>query len=193
VIGASPVGRAVGRALQNRGITVLVWTADDEYASAAKSDGLSVYQGNLIDDASGDAPSQLDQLYYALAVGEDEALNAMLATDLSEYFGRDRVFQLPVGDKRTADFYTRAQVLFHHSASHDELLSRIKAGAEITVTEVPAAGKIGKDAGADWGAALPMFVVTPGKHLRILTAEDQPDLKAEQELVGLISRSPGRG
>ena len=61
---------------------------------AAKADGLSVYQGNPTEDASEDAPSELDELEYALAVGDDEALNAMVATDLSEYFGRDRVFQL---------------------------------------------------------------------------------------------------
>ena len=65
-------------------------------------------------------------------------------------------------------------MLFDNSASHDELLSRIKAGAEITVTEAPAAGKNGKDAGADRAAALPMFVLTPGKDLRVLTAGDHP-------------------
>src|SRR4029453_16828991 len=94
LIGATPVGRAVGRALHGRGLTVLVWTGSDEYARAAEADGLGVYQGNPTEDASGDAPSDLDQLDYALAVGADEALNAMIATDLSEYFGRDRVFQL---------------------------------------------------------------------------------------------------
>ena len=78
----------------------MVWTGDDEYAAAAKSDGLSVYDGNPTEDASSDAPSELDELEYALAVAEDEAFNAMIATDLSEYFGRDRVFQLAVKDDR---------------------------------------------------------------------------------------------
>ena len=110
----------------------------------------------------------------------------MVATDLSEYFGRDRVFQLPASDDRTADFYTRARAFFDDSANHDGLSSRIKAGAEITVTEAPAAAKNGKDAGGDRAAPLPMFVLTPGEDLRILTAGDQPDLKAEQELIGLI-------
>ena len=73
---------------------MVVWTGNDEHARAAKADGLSVYQGDPTEDASGDAPSDLDELEYALAVGDDEALNAMVATDLSEYFGRDRVFQL---------------------------------------------------------------------------------------------------
>jgi hypothetical protein len=40
--------------------------------------------------------------------------------------------------------------------------------------------------GADGAAALPMFVHTPGKDLRVLTAGDQPDLTVGQELIGLI-------
>ncbi len=177
LIGATPVGRAVGRALDDRGLNVLVWTGSQELAQAAEADGLSVYQGNPIEDASGDAPSDLDQLDYALVVGADEALNAMVATDLSEYFGRDRVFQLPPTDERAAAFYTRARVLFDESASHEELLSRIKAGAEITVTEAP---------GADRTAELPMFVHTPGKDLRVLTAGERPDLQAGQELIAMV-------
>ena len=192
LIGATPVGRAVGRGLKDQGLTVLVWTGSDEYAKAAKADGLGVYKGNPTEDAAGDAPSDLDQLDYALAVGADEALNAMVATDLSEFFGRDHVFQLPVKDERTADFYTRAQVLFDESASHDELLARIKAGAEVTVTDAPPAGKNGKDNGAGRAVALPMFVHTPGKDLRVLTAGEHPDLKPGQQLIGLSNRKGSR-
>ena len=140
--------------------------ADDEYAGAAKSDGLSVYQGNPTEDASSDAPSELDEVQYALAVAEDEALNAMIATDLSEYFGRDRVFQLAAKDDGSGDFYTRTTVLFDDSATHEELLAQIKAGGKITVTEAPANGKKGTGDGAGGAADLPMFVLTPGKDLQ---------------------------
>ncbi len=83
------LGRAIGRVLQARGLTVVLWTANDERARAAEADGLIVYQG----DPTADAPSELDELEYALVVDDDEGLNAMVATDLSEYFGRERVFQ----------------------------------------------------------------------------------------------------
>ena len=83
----------------------------------------------------------------------------MVATDLSEYFGRDRVFQLAVKDDRTRDFYTRATILFDDSANHEELEAQIKAGGKITVTEAPANGKKSAAGPAD----LPMFVHTPGK------------------------------
>jgi hypothetical protein len=34
-----------------------------------------------------------------------------------------------------------------------------------------------------------MFVLTPGKHLRILAVGDRPALDAGRELIGLIERS----
>ena len=104
LIGSSPVGRAIGRALQARGLTVVLWTANEEYARAAEADGLTVYKGDPTQDATETAPSDLDGLDYALAVGDDEALNAMVATDLSEYFGRGHVFQLPASERRAAAF-----------------------------------------------------------------------------------------
>jgi hypothetical protein len=188
LLGATPVGRAIGRGLQDRGLTVVVWTRNDEYADAAKADGLTVYRGDPIADAVGDTPSELDELEYALVVGDDEAFDGMIATDLSEYFGRDRVFQLPAKPGPTTDFYMRAQLLFDESATHDALASRIAAGAQITVAPAPAAGQ--SDIGARLGAdGIPMFVHTPGKHLRILAAGDRPTLEAGHELIGLIDPS----
>ena len=128
LVGATPVGRAIGRALKEQGLTAVLWTGNDDQARAAKADGLALYRGDLTEDVTSGVPSDLEGLEYALAVGDDEALNAMIATDLSEYFGRDRVFQLPVTDGQAADFYTRVPVLFDDSATHDKLLARIEAG-----------------------------------------------------------------
>ena len=137
LVGATPVGRAIGRALKERGLTVVLWTGNDDRARAAEADGLTLYQGDPTEDATAGILSDLDGLDYALAVGDDEALNAMIATDLSEHFGRGRVFQ-PVTDERAADFHTRVPVLFDDSANHDNLLARIEAGGEIVVAEAPA-------------------------------------------------------
>ncbi len=188
LVGATPVGRAIGRALQARGLTVVVWTGNDERARAAEADGLIVYQGDPAADATADAPSELDELEYALVVGDDEAHNAMVASDLGEYFGREHVFQLPVKDGPTAAYYTRAALLFDASATHDLLEARIDAGAKIAVATTPAEGEAG--IGDGLGAVIfPMFVHTPGKNLRVLTVGDQPALEAGQDLIGLIEGS----
>ncbi len=190
LVGSSPVGRAIGRALKDRGLTVVLWTGNDENAHAAEADGLTLYRGDPTQDAAAGLPSELDGLEYALAVGDDEALNSMVATDLSEYFGPGRVFQLAVSGGRTADFYTRVPVLFDQAANHDELLARINAGGEIVVAEAPAGANGDTDIRARLGATgMPMFVLTPGSELHVLAADDRPPLQAGQELIGLIKRS----
>ena len=190
LVGSSPVGRAIGRALKDRGLTVMLWTGSDERARAAEADGLTIYRGDPTADATAGIPSELDGLDYALAVGDDEALNAMIATDLSEHFGRDRVFQLPVTAGRAADFYTRVPVLFDRAATHDELLARIDAGAKIVVADTPTGANGDTDIRARLGATgMPMFVLTPGKGLHVLAADDRPALQAGQELIGLIERN----
>ena len=185
LIGASPVGRAIGRGLQARGLTVLLWTTNDEYARDARADGLTVYASDPTVDATETGPSGLDEIAYVLAVGEDDALNATVATDLSDYFGRGHVFQLAVGERREAAFLTRVPILFDSSATHEELLARIQAGDEISVIE-PTGANGGDDRLAGIGAnGLAMFVHTPGKELAVIVAGDGTELKDGQELIGL--------
>ena len=81
-------------------------------------------------------------------------------------------------------------MLFDDSATHDELLARIKAGGEIVVAEPPAGSNGETDIRARLGATgMPMFVNTPGKDLHVLTTGDRPPLEPGQELIGLIKRS----
>ena len=171
LIGATPVGRAIGRGLKDAGLDVAVWTGNEARATAARAEGLKVYEGDPTEDATADGPSDLDGMEQALVVGEDEALNAMVATDLSEYFGREKVFQLAVPDGETSDFYTRVSVLFDESATHDALAERIESGARVRVVEE--------------SVGLPMFAHRPGVRLRVVVAGDRLALHPEEELIGL--------
>ena len=101
LVGSSPVGRAIGRALKDRGLSVVLWAGNDENAHAAEADGLTLYRGDPTQDAAAGIPSELDGLEYALAVGDDEALNAMVATDLSESLRPGS--GLPASRQRRAD------------------------------------------------------------------------------------------
>lgn len=185
LIGATSVGRAIGRALRAHGQSVMVWTTNDGRAQAAQADGLIVYQGDPTSDATANAPSELDELAYALIVSDDDSLNAMAATDLSEFFGREHVYQLPVKDGQAASYYTRAQMLFDRLATHDQLAARLAGGAEIAVAKSPAVAGDTNIRGLLGSGGIPMFVVTPGKHLHVVTAGDQLSLDAGQELIGL--------
>ena len=143
-----------------------------------------VYKSDPTQDATETGPSNLDGLAYALAVSDDDALNATVATDLSEYFGRGHVFQLAVSERQEAAFLARVPILFDGSATHEQLLTRIEAGGEISVAEPAANG--GKDRLADLGAnGIAMFVHTPGKELAVVAAGDRTELHEGQELIGL--------
>ena len=153
----------------------MLWTANEEHARAAKADGLTVFKSDPTQDATETGPSDLDALDYALAVGDDDALNAIVATDLSEYFGRGHVFQLPASEQQEATFLARVPILFDGSATHEALLTRIQAGGEISVAEPAGLGANG----------IAMFVLTPGKELDVVTAGDRTELHEGQELIGL--------
>ena len=179
LVGSTRVGRAIGRALTDQGLTVMLWTATTSKRTLPRRTGSLSTEAIPTQDATAGIPSELDGLDYALAVGDDEALNAMIATDLSEHFGRDRVFQLPVTAGRAADFYTRVPLLFDRAATHDELLARIEAGGKIIVADAPTGANGDTDIRARLGATgMPMFVLTPGKDLHVLAAGDRPPLHA---------------
>jgi NhaP-type Na+/H+ or K+/H+ antiporter len=57
LVGATPVGRAIARTLQDRGMTVVLWTGNNEHARAAEADGLTVYRGDPTEDATAGLPS----------------------------------------------------------------------------------------------------------------------------------------
>lgn len=184
LLGATPVARAIGRALRAQKVSVVLWTADEENASGAEADGLTVYRGDPTQDAAQTMPSDLDGLTYALAVSEDDARNATVATDLSEYFGSGHVFQLPPSG-RAASFLARVPILFDDSATHEALLTRIEAGGEISVAG-PAGANGGNDPGAGLGSdGIAMFVLTPGKKLDVVVAGDRTEPAEGQELIGL--------
>jgi hypothetical protein len=176
----------LGARSRPKALGVILWDTNDEHVQAAQAEGLSVYQGDPAADAATSAPTELDGVSYALAIGDDDSLNAMIATDLSEYFGSEHVYQLPVRDSPRAEFYSRGQTLFDGSANHDWLAARIASGAEITVLASPSpAGEANlRDHVAE--GEVPKFVYSPGKQLHVVTAGDNLTLQVGQELIGLI-------
>ena len=46
IIGASRVARAIARALNERGVTAVIWTSNHELEKAAGDEGLTVYRGD---------------------------------------------------------------------------------------------------------------------------------------------------
>ena len=180
IIGGSRVARAIAHALQDRGVTAVIWIASAELSKAARDEGLTVYAGDPTAADSADPPPELDDVEYALVATDDDGLNAMVAADLGDYFGHNRVYQLATSEDDDSGFYVRGRVAFDRSATHDELASRLERGAEVEASEVGSEGLVDVGEGR-----IAMFVHTPGVELRILTADDRVEPDPGDELIGL--------
>ncbi|MGA7433996.1 MAG: cation:proton antiporter [Solirubrobacterales bacterium] len=180
IAGQSRVALAIASALKNHGIAVVVWASNEKYTKLAEDEGLTVFAGDPTAGTAADPPPELENIENALIVTGDDGFNAIIAADLGEFFGRNRVYQLATTEHESSGFYVRARILFDESATHEELARRLERGPGIGKVQ---AGPIGQnDVG---GQPINMFVLSDGEGLRILTAGDQPELKPGEEMIGL--------
>jgi NhaP-type Na+/H+ or K+/H+ antiporter len=181
IVGHSRVARAIAHALQDRGVTAVMWIAREEHAKLARDEGLTVYTGDPTTATSPDPPPELDDVENAVIATDDDGMNAMIAADLGEYYGRNNVYQLATSEEDETGFYVRAQVLFDESATHDELAARLERGTGVEGVEVDVEGRVRVDE-----EAITMFVLRAGEELRILTAGDEPELDPGDQVIGLV-------
>ena len=52
LVGSTPVTSAIGHALEDRGLSVVLWTGNDERARSTEADGLTLYRGDPTEDAT---------------------------------------------------------------------------------------------------------------------------------------------
>ena len=180
IIGASRGARAIARALKDRGVTAVIWTSDQELEKAAGDEGLTVYRGDPTAVGAAIPPPELDDVENALLMTDDDGLNGMLAADLGQYFGHDRVYQLAPSGGDDIDFYVRSQLLFDNSMTHDELESRLAQGAVVDDMTVDSDGRAVMSDGA-----IAMFILSP-EELHILVAGEAPKLDPGDGLIGLV-------
>ncbi|MEO9121737.1 MAG: sodium:proton antiporter, partial [Burkholderiaceae bacterium] len=94
IVGANPVARAIGRALNDSSIPVRLCDSDWESIARARMAGLPTYYGNPVSD---DAQRNLDRagLGRMLALGPSDDFNALAATRYRDELGRNKVYTLP--------------------------------------------------------------------------------------------------
>ncbi|MEO4046109.1 sodium:proton antiporter [Pseudomonas sp. CAU 1711] len=143
IIGANPVARALGKALQQREQRVLLTDSSWENISAARMDGLPTYFGN---PASQHADAHLDLigLGQLLALSPSSEQNTVACTRFRPDFGKDNLYHLPsqreqrLSDKHRASAEHRGRSLGHPAQSYGQLASAMARGAEIHTTTLTA-------------------------------------------------------
>jgi NhaP-type Na+/H+ or K+/H+ antiporter len=139
IVGANPVARALGIALQDLGNRVLLCDSSWENISAARMKKLPTYFGN---PSSQDAEAHLDLvgLGHLLAVSPSSELNALTCMHFRHDFDASRRFTLPSGtesrrsDKHRSRDAVRGRPLGSQTLSFPQFASRLSKGAEIRTT-----------------------------------------------------------
>ncbi|OBS08300.1 cation:proton antiporter [Acidihalobacter prosperus] len=197
LVGANPVARMVGRALQKRGFQVILADSYWEHVKAARMDGLSTYYGNPVSEHA-DRHLDLIGIGRLLGLSPQGDLNVLAAQYYRRELGQQSVYTLPTSSdseqrrhKHTVAAEFRGRPLFGADVSYRKLQSLLSQGAEIRTTTLT--DSFGLE---DWrkqhGArALPLFAITPKGALRIFTADSETRPGSDWTLLALTLPDKG--
>lgn len=193
IVGANPVARAVGKALENQGFRTLLTDTNWDNVRAARMAGLASYYGNAVSEHA-DRHLDLVGIGRMLGLSPQRELNALAAMRYRTEFGRESVFTLPASaekepaEKAEVPETQRAQTAFGEDISYTKLASLLSQGGEIH--ETPLTEDFDFDAyQAQYGRkAIPLFAVTPRGRLRLFTAASEFTPEAGWTVVGLIQQ-----
>jgi CPA1 family monovalent cation:H+ antiporter len=143
IIGANPVAREVGKALQNLGSRVLLTDSSWENIRAARMDNLTTYFGN---PTSQHAEAHLDLvgLGHLLALSPSSELNALACMHFRHDFSAQRRFTLPSGnesrrtDKHRVSQTVRGRPLGGQPLTFPQFASYLAKGADVRTTTLTA-------------------------------------------------------
>lgn len=141
ILGANPVARAVGAALQANGTRVLLTDSSWENIRTARMDNLPTYFGN---PTSQHAEAHLDLvgLGHLLALTPSGELNTLACMHFRHEFGRKQLFSLPSGqetrrtDKHRSGDRHRGQALGQSALTYPQAASLLARGAEVRSTQL---------------------------------------------------------
>ena len=191
ILGAGPVGRAIGKAVQEEGVPVQLIDSNRGNVSAARLDGLKTRHGNILSESLQE-DVDLGGLGRLLAMTPNDEVNALASLAFVETFERAGVYQLPTPDtdKRRkgeggANRHT-ARPLFAPEATYSEISRRLRTGAVVKKTLLTDEFDFKAFQQQHGPRAVVLFVVSKAGKLTVVTADDPPAPIPGQKLISLI-------
>lgn len=190
LLGASDWVRAVAQALKAEGVEVTLVDANWQNVAQARQDGLEAKCDNILAEYAFE-DLELDGIGRFLALTPNDEVNSLATVHASDVFERSNVYQLaPEGADeggRLTDMpaHLQGRILFDTVATHAEITKRFAQGATIKRTGLT--DEFGFDEFVEHyrGAALPLFVVTETRKVRVLEAQRKVPVRAGQTLISL--------
>ncbi|MCG8671143.1 MAG: NAD-binding protein, partial [Pseudomonadales bacterium] len=141
IVGANPVGRAIGKVLQENDFEVMLIDSHWPYLSEARMQGLQIFHGNPVSQL---VDQKLDFVGYGscFALSQNDELNVLAAQRYIPEFGSKQVYSLrKAASKKNPEKYAaseemRGRLLFEEGVSYAKLASLIAQGAEVKSTVI---------------------------------------------------------
>ncbi|HET8984948.1 MAG TPA: sodium:proton antiporter [Trueperaceae bacterium] len=188
LLGAHPVGRQIGLALDKLGVSVLLADTNWSNVSEARADGLQTYFGSLLADTSDDR-LRLAGIGRLVALTSNDEANALTAVKYAREFGKSNVFQLAPRaqddhGKRLGGEH-RGRWLSSTDLSFENIENLHRAGATVETAELSEQFTLA-DYQSGGRTAVPLFVVN-GKGVRVVSEDTEPERETSGMVVSLVA------
>ena len=140
IVGATPVARAIGKALMQQKIDVLI--ADDDWLAirAARMDGLPTYFGNPVSEHA-DMHLDLTGIGNLLAASTRREINTLACVRFEPEFGRERIYRIRIfapgeAPKQTISGTIKGRILFGPDITQRFIEERLGKGHKIRAAKL---------------------------------------------------------
>ncbi len=196
IIGANPVARAIGAALQKNNFPVTVTDSSWESIRAARMEGLGTFYGNPVSQHA-DQYLDLIGLGKLLGLSPRRELNTMSTMRYRIEFGEQNIFSLPTQKtekevKHEVAPEHRGATLFGADMTYARLASLLSQGAEIRKTRLTEEFDFEAYRNAPGRQVWPLFAIDSRDRVQVFTAESQPEPKAGWHVLGLIKEDTAK-
>ena len=196
IIGANPVARAIGTALQKNNFPVTVTDSSWDSIRAARMDGLGTFYGNPVSQHA-DQYLDLIGLGKLLGLSPRRELNTMSTMRYRIEFGEQNIFSLPTQKtekevKHEVAPEHRGATLFGADMTYARLASLLSQGADIRKTRLTEEFDFEAYLNAPGRQVWPLFAIDSRDRVQVFTAESQPEPKAGWHVLGLIKEDAAK-
>lgn len=189
--GAQPWVRSMAAILQEQGLRVVLVDTNWGNVAAARKEGLNAQYANILSENLL-YDIQLDGIGRILAMTPNDEVNSLSTLHFIDVFGRSEVYQLPTVKKSGVERrgimprHLHGRYLFDESASYSALAARFSTGAVIKKSRLTDEYAF-KDFRERYGeSAIPLFVITESKKLKVWTTENMPDPESGETIIGIV-------
>ncbi|MGC5799443.1 cation:proton antiporter [Sphingomonas sp. NFX23] len=170
IVGASSFTVALGEALREAGVPVLVVDRSALALKAARLAGLQTMRIEVL-SVLGEETIDLRDYEHLLAATPDDAYNALVCTRFASELGRERVYQIAPDEssgRHAASREWRGKIAVDADMVHLRLSDLMQGGAAFVVEPVPADADAGQPG---W----PVAVVSAGGGFTLVSPDDESE------------------